>query len=186
MGVKVHAEYVHITRDPVRYCCKHCDQFCAKYYVTYRRHVLKHSKGISGKYQKRVTFQQLTEGYARKREVSDRPGCISWECSECKKSFSTKYTVQIHAEKVHLPKDPGRYTCNQCDYKSHSLEALLRHKCWHANGEKGRRSKNLDTFRFKEETKEFENVVVSERFKIKNCAVKLKKLRMALSSRLEE
>merc|ERR1711915_758683 len=151
-----------------------------------RKHKRWHANGEKGKNQKRGTFQQLTERYARKREVSDRPGCISWECSECKKLFSTKHRVQIHAENVHLPKDPGRYTCNQCDYKSHSLDALLRHKCWHANGEKGRRSKNLDTFRFKEETKEFENVVVSERFKIKNCAVKLKKLSMALSSRLEE
>merc|ERR1711915_910985 len=139
-SVQIHAENVHLPKDPGRYTCNLCD-YKLHSLEALRQHKRWHANGEKGKNQKRGTFQQLTERYARKREVSDRPGCISWECSECKKSFSTKYGVQIHAEYVHLPKDPGRYTCNQCDYKSHSLDALRKHKRWHANGEKGKNQK---------------------------------------------
>jgi len=79
------------------------------------------------------TFERITLKYLKKVEDPNRSGCSTWQCSECGTyQNQRKFHVQNHVEQAHVPKDPQRYACSQCEYQSYGYKNYEKHALLHA------------------------------------------------------
>lgn len=52
-------------------------------------------------------------------------------CKFCDKWFTTRTHLKVHMEAKHLPRNELKYSCDKCEYKTHSKKYLFAHKTRH-------------------------------------------------------